>query len=114
MERQMSKRNKIINETIESKRLKELRLKHGLSLRKLADIMNLSQTRVHQMEIGREDITSDYLKLFCKCLGICDLSGKKLFDKSDQDNELLEECFELLRGLNQRKVEVVYEVLRVL
>ncbi len=110
----MSKRNKIIVQTSESFALKELRLMRDLSLRQLAEKLNLSFARVHQMETGREDITDEYVKLFCKKLAVSDHEWSKLTGVSNVDHELLEECFELLRGLNQEKVEAVYEVLRVL
>lgn len=44
----MSKRNKIIKVSTESAALKELRENEGLSLRKLAELMDLSFMRVHQ------------------------------------------------------------------
>ena len=56
--------------TKEAELLKKLRIDADLSLRKLADMMNLSFTRVHQMESGREDISDEYIDLFLMHLKI--------------------------------------------
>lgn len=62
----MSRRNKIIKVSSESAALKEMREKKGHSLRKLADLMDLSFMRVHQMESGRENVNEEYVRKFLK------------------------------------------------
>ena len=60
----MSKRNLEIIETTESPALRRLRIEHGISIRKLAERMELSPTRVTQMEVGRKDIKDLYVNKF--------------------------------------------------
>lgn len=52
----MGKRNQIVKESKKSKGLQILRKKSELSVRKLADLMEISKSRVHQMETGRDQI----------------------------------------------------------
>jgi len=49
----MGKRTKIINVTKESKALKQIRMMKGLSVRKVADLLNVSHTLVSHLELGR-------------------------------------------------------------
>ena len=64
----MSKRNKIVETSPEWEALRALRQKDGLSLRKLADLMEISFTRVQQMESGRDDIPKKYIVKFLEAL----------------------------------------------
>lgn len=57
----MSKRNREVVMSLEAQALKELRINSDLSLRKLAEKMNYSFTRVHQMETGRDNISDEYI-----------------------------------------------------
>ncbi len=66
----MSKRNQIVITTPESKALKALREKSELSLRKLGERLNVSSTRVHQYELGKENITEAYIKSFLQVTNI--------------------------------------------
>jgi transcriptional regulator with XRE-family HTH domain len=66
----MSKRNHLIIETKESNALKALRINTGFSLRMLSDKMNLSKTRVHQIETGRDQIEPKYIENFLLALDL--------------------------------------------
>jgi len=66
----MSKRIKYIINSPESLALKKLREKSGLSLRKLADLMDVSFTRVHQLESGRDEVTNGYIEKFLSVTGL--------------------------------------------
>jgi transcriptional regulator with XRE-family HTH domain len=74
----MSKRNKVILETAESKFLKEARISSGMSLQKLADLLQVSKQQVHLMETGRANISDDYLRLFKEKVGIIAKESKPI------------------------------------
>jgi transcriptional regulator with XRE-family HTH domain len=107
----MSKRNQIIKINAKSKALKELRLKAGLGIRKLAERMNYSHTRVHQMESGRDEISASYVDCFLKATGfsreawLCEVRGEDSFD------ELRDKCHEALDSIDSSKLKMIYELL---
>ncbi len=107
----MSKRNQKIVMTKEAKLLKKLRIDSDLSLRKLADLMNLSFTRVHQMESGREDVTEEYIDLFLMHLKISRESWGTHFGKDCSKNSLRVKCYQLLESIDEDKLELVYGIL---
>ena len=83
----MSRRNKIIKVSSESVALKEMREKANLSLRKLADLMNLSFARVHQMESGKENVNEEYVRKFFMSIP----SLNRIFCLSEQSvNQILD------------------------
>lgn len=108
----MSKRNKKIIVTKEARALKKLRVESGLSLRKLADMMELSFTRVHQMESGREDISEEYLDSFLNMIGITKSTWDKEFGKSNLNNDILDECLSIIKKMDKRNLEVILSLLR--
>lgn len=65
----MGKRNKLVIESPASKALMKLRNNAELSLRKLADRMDISFTRVHQLETGREEVGNEYITNFLRATG---------------------------------------------
>lgn len=107
----MSKRNQIISEGPESKALKELRLKAGLGIRKLAERMNYSHTRVHQLESGRDDISDEYIQCFLDATGYSLEDWKYELKGSDPFNELRGKCHEALELVDQNKLKMIYELL---
>lgn len=107
----MSKRNKIIIETTESEALKALRLESGLSLRKLAEVMNYSFARVHQMETGREDISSEYIQKFLEGIDISWSDWKNYLGERDEYYEIRLSCHELLDKVNGEKLDLVLGLL---
>ena len=108
----MSKRNQIIKATKESKALKALRIIAGLGIRKLAQKMNYSPTRVHQFEAGREDITDAYIQIFLEATGF----NYKDWSTRVGDNKcvfnLRDQCLELLREIEESKLDLVYALLK--
>lgn len=65
----MGRRTKIIRVTRESKALKRMREMKGLSVRKLAELLNVSHTLVSHLELGRANILEAYVDKFLSALG---------------------------------------------
>ncbi|OFZ36013.1 MAG: hypothetical protein A2504_03130 [Bdellovibrionales bacterium RIFOXYD12_FULL_39_22] len=118
-EKFMSKRNKVVKTTPESDALKRIREKSELSLRKLADKMEISFARAHQMESGREDVTSDYISKFLKALNLTLADWNYHLEKSRgrpscSDLRIRDECVEIIYMLEPSKLEMVYAMLNIL
>lgn len=107
----MSKRNKEIIETRESLALKSIRVNQKRSLSFVADSLNLSRARVHQFEQGRETITQEYVSSFLKVMELKEEEWNKLIGKECRNDDLRKKCIELLNGLDNSKLEVVYGLL---
>ena len=109
----MSKRNKIVIETPESKALKCLRLRHQESLQDVADAMGVSKQHVHLMEAGRGTISTEYILNFLSKLhyGLADF--ELLVDKYS-DNKVLslrKQCHEKLDKIEDSKLEEIFDYL---
>jgi transcriptional regulator with XRE-family HTH domain len=107
----MSKRNAFIIETKESEALKALRLKSGLSIRKLSIVMDYSHTRIHQMEQGRENISDEYVSMFINALGESWSTWSKYLGEKDEFFDIRQKCHETLESLDPKKLEIVYGLL---
>jgi transcriptional regulator with XRE-family HTH domain len=107
----MSKRNQQIKVCPQSKALLALRQKSGLGIRKLADRMNYSHTRVHQMESGRDEISEDYVRLFLKATGFTWEDWLIETKGGDSFNELRKRCHEALDAIDSNKLQLIYGVL---
>jgi len=107
----MSKRNQKVIETELSITLRELRTENSLSVRKLAELMNISKSRVHQMESGRENISSEYIQKF---LSAIDYSYEewqiKLGTNKNNRNELREKCHNIIDKIDSEKLNWLYEL----
>jgi transcriptional regulator with XRE-family HTH domain len=110
----MSKRNKIALETAESRALLTLRSKSRLSVRKLAELMGLSKTRISQMEIGRDNISDEYLEKFLTALKLSIEDWEYQINKKDPRSDLRSKCQKILSQLAPSKLEKAYEVLTIL
>ncbi len=107
----MSKRNQKIKLTKEAKALKRMRVESNLSLRKLGDRMNLSFTRIHQMESGREDISQEYIDLFLEAIGKNRCVWKKYLGSPPPVLSLREKCQRVLENVEDDKLEIIYGIL---
>jgi transcriptional regulator with XRE-family HTH domain len=107
----MSKRNKIIKVSTESAALKELRENEGLSLRKLAELMDLSFMRVHQMESGRENISEEYVRKFLKATGYSWEDWNKKTASINPHDALRIKCHEALDSIEPSKLQLMYGLL---
>lgn len=133
----MSKRNKLIIETPECLALKALRMKAGLSLRKLADLMDISFVRVHQWESGRDEVTKEYIAKFLKATGQYQIDweseikrpreNKNTYSNNDisnrdykykQEDDAADktklECLRIISKLSHKRLEVALELLKSL
>lgn len=108
----MSKRNKEINVGAESLTLKEMRENSGLSIRKLADLMDLSFSRVHQMESGRENINEEYVQKFLKVTNHSWHEWTKRTDEGKFRDDLRMKCHETLDAIEPSKLNIIYELLK--
>tara|TARA_Y100000768_G_scaffold387507_1_gene379074 strand:- start:7314 stop:7679 length:366 start_codon:yes stop_codon:yes gene_type:complete len=118
----MSKRNLKIIETEESKLLKEMRKEAGLSVRKLAELMGISHTRVYQMESGREDISYEYLNKFNQVLQLdskdeYNCTETRVFEpmreskNNNTKNDLVGDCIAILASMDQEKLLTVKTII---
>ena len=109
----MSKRNRFIKVTVESMALKELRESRGLSVRKLAELMEISKTRVHQLESGREDISKEYIDKFLKVTKLSREVWQLKIGRDDKAISLLrEKCHLLIDSIDPGRLELVHGLLQ--
>jgi len=107
----MSRRNKEIKVGPESVTLKEMRENAGLSIRKLADLMDLSFSRVHQMESGRENVSEEYVRKFLKATGHSWAEWLKKTDAGKFQDDLRIKCHEALDTIEPYKLHLIYGLL---
>lgn len=108
----MSKRNKIAKPTRESEALREFRKANGLSIRKLAAMLDLSPTRVNQMELGRDDLSDEYLKNYLIALNLTSLDWNKYLDNREIKTwDLRGICIQLIETISNETLDEVYEYL---
>ena len=110
----MSRRNKTISVSVESIALKEMRIKANLSVRKLADEMNISFARVHQMESGRDDVHESYVKEFLNATGFSWSDWQSETRGKDSFSELRSKCHEALDLVDSSKLKAIYKLLSYL
>lgn len=107
----MSKRNKIVLESADSKALKKLREQSDLSIRKVADRMGISKSRVSQMESGRDDIPKEYIVKFLEALELSWQDWVYQVEKGDKSYGIRDRCHELLDKLEPSKLEKAHELI---
>lgn len=107
----MSKRNKIVLESPDSKALKKLREQSDLSIRKVADKMGISKSRVSQMESGRDNIPKEYIVKFLEALDLSWQDWIFQLEKRDKNYGLRDRCHELLDKLEPSKLGKAYELI---
>jgi transcriptional regulator with XRE-family HTH domain len=112
----MGRRTKFISITKESEALKKLRMLSGLSVRKLADELNVSHTLVSHLELGRANVNGAYIEKFLKTLNysnedweIAVSGGKK--SKSFVKNKMTEDCYDKLKNLSDEKLQLLHSIL---
>lgn len=107
----MPKRSRFKRETEESKALKSLRIKSGLSQRELARLMNVPQTKVAHSENGRAYIRKPYIELFLKVLNLNWEDWDKLIDAKENLMEVKEECKILIDKLSDDRLVILKSIL---
>ncbi len=107
----MSRRNKLVIESLESKALKALRKNSGLTLRELAEKMGISRSRVSQMELGRDEISKEYIEKFLEALNLSLRDWEVLFYKEDNCLELRNECKEMIDNLSVDDLVLINKLL---
>lgn len=107
----MSKRNQIIKESAESLALKRLREASGQGIRRVAELMDLSHTRVHQMESGREDITEEYIEKFLDTVQVSRGDWNKEIGIRECNGDLREKCFDLVCSIKKEKLKTLHNIL---
>jgi transcriptional regulator with XRE-family HTH domain len=107
----MSKRNKIIIRTPESEALITLRKKSELSIRKLADLMGISPSKVHQMESGRGNIGEDYIANFLRATNYCWPDWNEKIGGNDSSQPLREECHGIIDTLSVSRLKKALDAL---
>ena len=112
----MSKRNKVVIETQESKTLKDLRIMKGLSLQDVADLLELSKQQVHIMESGRANISRSYVDKFLKALDFTRehwhlVLGEENSSESLARKILNKECMAKIEELPEEKLKLLHSIL---
>ena len=107
----MSKRNKIVIETSESKALKCLRIQSQASLQDVADAMNVSKQHVHLMETGRSNINTEYILNFLHKLNYTLADFELLVDKHSGNKvpSLRKQCHDKLDKIEDSKLEEILD-----
>ena len=109
----MSRRNKIVLESPESKALKDMRTKREMSLQKMADALSVSKQLVHLIESGRANVSDEYID---KCLAALDYSRNDFeLLVSRQANKkgpsLRQRCHDKLDKIENSKLEKIFDYL---
>lgn len=86
-------------------RIKELRLKKGITVNKLANLSGVSQSYLRDIELGNKQPTVEYLSYICDALGI---SLSRFFSDEKEINEL----DILLDNLTEKQKSLLAEFLK--
>ena len=94
-------------------RLKQARIKAGLTQQELAEQTNLSVAFISRVERGSTHINLKRLSEFCTILGISE--GEILNGVSNADGLFLHEEFEeLLNNCPQEKMKLIYKIAKLI
>ena len=74
-------------------RLKELRIKAGISQRKLAEITHINHATISEFESGKKTPSVQQVKLLCEAL---EVSPNRMMGYKTDRNRLMEEIEEVL------------------
>jgi transcriptional regulator with XRE-family HTH domain len=107
----MSKRNKFVKRSPESEALTLRRKQNDISIRKLGELMDLSSSRVHQMESVREKIGEEYILKFLESLKVFRDDWGNYVSLEDKSEELIDKCIFLINKLDEAKMKKTYELL---
>ena len=80
-------------------------------LRKLADLMDLSFSRVHQMESGKENVTEEYVRRFLKATDYTWEEWIKKTHRTKPSDALRAKCHEALDSIEPSKLKMIYGLL---
>ena len=110
----MSRRSYRKIQSKEGKILRFMRKKSGLSLRKVAARVGITDSMICHIDIGRQDLPAGRLDALLGVYGFTRgdfdtyMTGKRI------PVDLRDECVELLRGLKEEKLKSVYALLSTL
>lgn len=108
----MSKRNKISRPTRESEALRTFRKENELSIRKMAERLNLSPTRVHQMESGLDEVNDGYIIQFLEALFISSVEWEQAtHSRKNKTKNLRKSCMKIMTSIEDQYILEVYEYL---
>ena len=85
------------------KRIKDLRLKKGITVNKLSNLAGVSQSYLRDIELGKKQPTIEYLSYICTAL---DITLEAFFAK--EDNSLASE----IKNLNERQRTALFEMIK--
>lgn len=108
----MNNRSNNILLSKESLALKDLRIKSGFSLLKTSNLMNLSFVLIHNMESGRDDVTSSYVDIFLDSLDLSREDWQHQLKINDEAYSLRKGCLEILNELNLFQLKKVDKFLK--
>lgn len=79
-------------------RIRAIRMRAGLSQQALADRINTSKVTVSSLEVGKMQLTFDYMRRIARIFGITPLD---LLNEQDQNSLLREEEMALIRNYRE-------------
>ena len=85
------------------KRIKDLRLRKGITVNALANLAGISQSYLRDIELGNKKPTVEYLEYICDALGVS-LVG---FFEDTSDNEIKD----IINSLTKKQKERLYAFL---
>ncbi|MBT3982262.1 MAG: helix-turn-helix transcriptional regulator [Bacteriovoracaceae bacterium] len=107
----MPKRSRVKSETAESNALKKMRTIKGLSQRKAGMLIGVPPTKVNHTENGRAYIEKSYIEKFIKGLGYSWEEWLEFVSGKGSKSSLKEQCILLIRGLDDQKLGLVFNLL---
>ena len=73
--------------------------------------MDLSSSRVHQMESGREKVGEEYILKFLESLKVSRADWDNYLNLEGNSEELIDKCIFLINKLDEAKMKKAYELL---
>ncbi len=95
------------------KRIRELRVKHGLSQEKLSELSGISSRHISEMERGESNPSFQVMEQLTFALGV---SMKEFFDFEHHadDEAIRDELCRMLVGFSRPNLQLAYKLLREL
>lgn len=107
-------KNRMTIKKLLGKKIKNLRVKKGLTQEKLAEMVGISQRSLSGIEIGENFLTSETLDKILSCL---DISAQELFSLEHLKpvQELTKEILDEISALkDEEKIRTLYKVVKAI
>ena len=113
---QATKRSSRVIMTNEGRALRELRIMHGLSMRKAGELIGVSDSYISHIENGRADAPSGvYLEKFLTVYG--GIKAKSFYERARNIRDHLspmDELVELLKHQSEEKIKIILQLVKTI